>query len=91
MFLNVINIILYKSKKNKKSSNHRLSTSKTGDNITVMNTLNTIINSINQNINENVIEGLISAGFSDSSATKVVVEDNFSIVQDAFDNPVETF
>jgi hypothetical protein len=56
-----------------------------------MNTLNTIINSISQNINENVIEGLISVGFSDSEATKVVVEDNFSIAQDALDNPVESF
>ena len=56
-----------------------------------MNTLNTIINSISQNINENVIEGLTSVGFSSQEATKVVVEDNFSIAQDASANPVEAF
>lgn len=56
-----------------------------------MNTLNTIINSINQNINESVIEGLTSVGLSDQEATKVVVESNFSITQDALDNPVDTF
>lgn len=91
MFLSVINIILYKTKKNKKLSNHRLLNEKVNGNITTMNTLNTIINSISQNINENVTEGLISLGFSESEATKVVVEDNFSIIQDAFDNPVESF
>ncbi len=68
-----------------------MSIKKVDGKITTMNTLNTIINSISQNINENVIEGLISVGFSDSEATKVVVEDNFSIAQDALDNPVESF
>ena len=62
-----------------------------GDIVTTMNTLNTIINSISQNINENVIEGLTSVGFSNQEATKVVVEESFSIVNDALENPVETF
>lgn len=56
-----------------------------------MNTLNTIISSMNQNINESVIEGLTSVGFSTQEATKVVVESNFSIVNDALVNPVESF
>jgi hypothetical protein len=56
-----------------------------------MNTLNTIITNMNQTISSNVVEGLISLGFSEQEATKVVVEDNFSIVQDAIDNPVESF
>jgi Holliday junction resolvasome RuvABC DNA-binding subunit len=56
-----------------------------------MNTLNTIINSISQNINENVIEGLTSVGFSNQEATKVVVESNFSLAQDASSETVEAF
>jgi len=56
-----------------------------------MNTLNTIINSISQNINENVIEGLTSVGFSNQEATKVVVESNFSLTQDASLDTVEAF
>jgi predicted urease superfamily metal-dependent hydrolase len=56
-----------------------------------MNTLNTIINSISQNINESVIDGLTSVGYDHTEATKLVVEDNFSIVQDALENPVEDF
>lgn len=59
--------------------------------ITAMNTLNTIINSINQNINETVIDGLTSVGYDHREATKLVVEDNFSVVEDALENPVETF
>ena len=68
-----------------------MSIKKVDGRVTTMNTLNTIINSISQNINENVIEGLISVGISNTEATKVVVEDNFSIVNDAFANPVESF
>ena len=56
-----------------------------------MNTLNTLINSINQNINENVIDDLSKLGFSHKEATKIVVESNFSIVDDALQNPVDTF
>jgi hypothetical protein len=56
-----------------------------------MNTLNTIINSINQTINENVIDDLSKIGFSHKEATKLVVESNFSITEDALANPVETF
>jgi hypothetical protein len=56
-----------------------------------MNTLNTIISSISKNINDNVIEGLTSVGFSNQEATKVVVENSFSLVQDSLNNPVESF
>jgi len=56
-----------------------------------MDTLNTIISSINTNINESVIEGLTSVGFSGQEATKVVVENNFSLTQDASNSPVESF
>lgn len=56
-----------------------------------MNTLNTIINSINQNINESVIDDLTKIGFSHKEATKLVVENNFSLVDDALENPVEVF
>jgi len=56
-----------------------------------MNTLNTIINSISQNINENAIEGLSQVGFSHKEATKLVVENNFSLVEDSVENPVESF
>jgi hypothetical protein len=59
--------------------------------MTTMNTLNTIINSISQNINETVIDNLSQIGFSHKEATKLVVEDNFSIVDDAMENPVESF
>jgi hypothetical protein len=59
--------------------------------MTTMNTLNTIINSISQNINENVIEGLSQVGFSHKEATKLVVENNFSLVEDSVENPVESF
>jgi len=56
-----------------------------------MNTLNTIINSISQNINENVIEGLSQVGFSHKEATKLVVENSFSLTDDAMETPVESF
>jgi hypothetical protein len=56
-----------------------------------MNTLNTIINSISQNINETAIDDLSKIGFSHKEATKIVVESNFSIVEDALNNPVESF
>ncbi len=56
-----------------------------------MNTLNTLINSINQNINETVIDDLSKLGFSHKEATKMVVESDFSIVEDAAQNPVDTF
>lgn len=59
--------------------------------MTTMNTLNTIINSINQNINESVIDDLTKIGFSHKEATKLVVENNFSLVEDALENPVEVF
>jgi predicted urease superfamily metal-dependent hydrolase len=59
--------------------------------MTTMNTLNTIINSISQNINENVIEGLSQVGFSHKEATKLVVENSFSLADDAMENPVESF
>lgn len=61
------------------------------DILRTMNTLNTIITSMNQSINNSVIDGLVSVGFSEQEATKVVVEDNFSIVQDSIENPVESF
>jgi len=56
-----------------------------------MKTLNTIINSISQNINENVIEGLSQVGFSHKEATKLVVDNSFSLVEDSVENPVESF
>lgn len=56
-----------------------------------MNTLNTIINSISQNINETAIDDLSKIGFSHKEATKIVVESNFSIAEDALNNPVESF
>lgn len=64
---------------------------KVGDIVSAMNTLNTIINSINQNINENVIDDLSKLGFSHKEATKLVVENNFSLVEDGLSNPVEQF
>ena len=64
---------------------------KLGDIVSPMNTLNTIINSINQNINENVIDELSKVGFSHKEATKIVVENNFSLVEDSLSNPVEVF
>ena len=68
-----------------------MQSTKNGDNIVNMNTLNTIISSISKNINDNVIEGLTSVGFSNQEATKVVVENSFSLVQDSLNNPVESF
>jgi len=59
--------------------------------MTTMKTLNTIINSISQNINENVIEGLSQVGFSHKEATKLVVDNSFSLVEDSVENPVESF
>jgi hypothetical protein len=56
-----------------------------------MNTLNTIINSISQTINESVIDDLSSVGFTHREATKMVVENNFSILADSLEDAVEAF
>ena len=68
-----------------------MQTQKVTGNITTMNTLNTLINSISQNINENVIDSLQSQGFTHREATKMVVENNFSVVEDSIESPVEAF
>lgn len=86
-------IILYfiNKKNTKKSPTNRLQSQKADGKITTMNTLNTLINSISQTINENVIDSLESQGFTHREATKMVVESNFSLVEDSIDNPVESF
>ena len=63
----------------------------TTDRISTMNTLNTIINSISQTINESVIDDLSSHGFTHREATKMVVENNFSILADSLEDAVEAF
>jgi len=57
-----------------------------------MNTLSLITNSVIQQINEQTIDDLLNMGFSHERAVKLVTEfDEFYLVQDSIDNPVENF
>lgn len=57
-----------------------------------MNTLSLITNSVIQQINEQTIDDLLNMGFSHERAVKLVTEfDEFDLVQDSIDNPVENF
>lgn len=57
-----------------------------------MNTLNQITTGIVNKINEQTINDLISTGFSQERAVKVVTEfEDFDLVQDSIENEVIDF